>query len=50
MTQLVPGKGSIDLEDYILINAGVVSGRRAATGVAVMMKKVLKTRYITTSP
>ena len=27
MTQLVPDKGSIDLKDYILINAGVVSGR-----------------------
>ena len=34
-------KYSIELEDYILIYNGVASGRCAAAGVVVMIKKVL---------
>lgn len=33
----------------LLIYIGVASERRAAAGVAVMLKKVLKTGYIATS-
>ena len=36
-------KGSTDLEDYILIYSNVAYGRGAATGEAVLIRKVLKT-------
>ena len=37
-------KGSTKLADYVLIYSGVAAGKRAAAGVAVMIKKRLKKR------
>ena len=37
-------KGSVELEDYILLYSGVAAGRRAAAGVAVLIGKALKNR------
>jgi len=41
-------KGSQELEDYDLLYSGVATNKRAAAGVAIMIKTTLKREYIVT--